>query len=47
MDYYSSQISKLIEELSRLPGIGAKTAQRLAFHIINMPEDSVLRLPTL
>lgn len=44
MDYYSSQISKLIEELSRLPGIGAKTAQRLAFHIINMPEDSVLRL---
>ena len=32
MDYYSSQISKLIEELSRLPGIGAKTAQRLAFH---------------
>jgi recombination protein RecR len=41
MDYYSSQISKLIEELSRLPGIGAKTAQRLAFHIINMPEDQV------
>lgn len=44
MDYYSSQISKLIEELSRLPGIGAKTAQRLAFHIINLPEDSVVRL---
>lgn len=35
MDYYSSQISKLIEELSRLPGIGAKSAQRLAFHIIS------------
>lgn len=44
MDYYSSQISRLIEELSRLPGIGAKTAQRLAFHIINMPEDQVSRL---
>lgn len=44
MNYYSSQISKLIEELSRLPGIGAKTAQRLAFHIINMPEDQVTRL---
>lgn len=44
MDYYSSQISKLIEELSRLPGIGAKTAQRLAFHIINMPEDQVQKL---
>lgn len=41
MDYYSSQISKLIEELSKLPGIGAKTAQRLAFHIINMPKEQV------
>lgn len=44
MDYYSSQISKLIEELSGLPGIGSKTAQRLAFHIINMPEEQVERL---
>ena len=44
MDYYSNQISKLIEELSRLPGIGAKSAQRLAFHIINMPQDQVERL---
>lgn len=44
MDYYSSQITKLIEELSRLPGIGAKSAQRLAFHIINMPQDQVDRL---
>jgi len=41
MDYYGNKISKLIEELSRLPGIGTKTAQRLAFHIINMPEDQV------
>ena len=44
MDYYSSQISKLIEELSRLPGIGAKSAQRLAFHIINMPKEQVQSL---
>ena len=44
MDYYSNQISKLIEELSRLPGIGTKTAQRLAFHIINLPEDRVAGL---
>ena len=44
MDYYSSQISKLIEQLSRLPGIGAKTAQRLAFHIVNMPTEQVERL---
>ena len=44
MDYYSSQIIKLIEELSKLPGIGAKSAQRLAFHIINMPQEQVERL---
>lgn len=43
MDYYSSQISKLIEEFASLPGIGAKTAQRLAFHVINMPEERVSR----
>ena len=44
MDYYSSQITKLIEDLSKLPGIGAKSAQRLAFHIINMPQEQVERL---
>ena len=44
MDYYSNQISRLIEEFSRLPGIGAKSAQRLAFHIINMPKDQVENL---
>jgi len=41
MDYYSSQISKLIEEFASLPGIGAKSAQRLAFHMINLPADRV------
>lgn len=41
MDYYSAQISRLIEELSMLPGIGSKSAQRLAFHIINMPKEQV------
>lgn len=41
MDYYGNQITKLIEELSKLPGIGAKSAGRLAFHIINMPKDQV------
>ncbi len=44
MDAYSSQITKLIEELGKLPGIGAKSAQRLAFHIINMPEERVENL---
>lgn len=41
MDYYSKQITKLIEELSALPGVGRKSAQRLAFHIINMPSERV------
>lgn len=41
MEYYSSQISKLIEEFASLPGIGAKSAQRLAFHMINMPAERV------
>lgn len=41
MDIYSSHINKLIEQLSRLPGVGAKSAQRLAFHIINMPKEEV------
>ncbi len=41
MNYYSTQVANLIEELRRLPGIGAKSAQRLAFHIINMPQEHV------
>ena len=44
MDYYGSKISALIEELSRLPGIGAKSAQRLAVHIVIMPPEQVERL---
>ena len=41
MEYYSKQISQLIEELSKLPGVGAKSAQRLAFHLINRPMEEV------
>ncbi|HBI61821.1 MAG TPA: recombination protein RecR [Lachnospiraceae bacterium] len=41
MDFYSTQISNLVEHLSHLPGIGAKSAQRLAFHILNMPNEQV------
>ena len=44
MAYYSSQITRLIEELSKLPGIGSKSAQRLAFHIINMPREQAAGL---
>ena len=39
MEYYSGPINELIEELGRLPGIGPKTAQRLAFHIINISDE--------
>lgn len=41
MEYYSNHITKLIEELAKLPGVGAKSAQRMAFHMINMPNDQV------
>lgn len=44
MDYYSEYIGKLIEELGQLPGIGNKSAARLAYHIINMPKDRVKKL---
>jgi len=41
MDYYAVPIAKLVEEFQRLPGIGHKSAQRLAFHVINMPIEKV------
>ena len=44
METSSGQIAKLIDELAALPGIGNKSAQRLAFHLINMPADKVKRL---
>ena len=44
MELYSGHINKLIEELACLPGIGSKSAQRLAFHLINMPQARVERL---
>ncbi len=44
MELYSSIIGELIDELAALPGIGSKSAERLAFHIINMPKDKVNKL---
>ncbi len=44
MEYYSSQMTKLIEELARLPGVGPKSAQRLAFHIVSRPLEEVRQL---
>ncbi len=41
MEYYSKEISNLIAELSDLPSIGSKSAQRLAFHILGMDEQKV------
>ena len=41
---YAGPISRLIAELSRLPGIGQRTAQRLAFHILRSPEDQAFAL---
>ncbi len=44
MELYSGPINKLIDELASLPGIGEKSAGRLAFHLINMPRAKVERL---
>ena len=41
MRQYPKPLNKLINELSKLPGIGGKTAQRLAFHILSLPENEV------
>ena len=44
MEYYSQSVASLIEEFSRLPGIGKKTAQRLAFFVISMNERDATSL---
>ncbi|MGL4773204.1 MAG: recombination mediator RecR [Clostridium sp.] len=41
MDFYPVAIEKLIEEFAKLPSIGKKSAQRLALHVLNLPEDEV------
>ena len=47
MELYSGYINKLVDELAALPGIGNKSAQRLAFHLIGMPQERVDRLANL
>ncbi|MBC9784092.1 recombination protein RecR [Heliobacterium chlorum] len=44
MLYYAEPVSRLIEELSKLPGVGPKTAQRLAFHLLNVPRTEAVAL---
>ena len=41
---FPSSLQRLVEELQRLPGIGPKGAQRLAFHILKTPRDTTDRL---
>ena len=44
MKYYAKPLNRLINELSKLPGIGGKTAQRLAFHILSLDDRSAMEL---
>ena len=44
MEYFPAPLEALVEQFARLPGIGSKSAQRLAFHIISMPKEQVERL---
>ena len=41
---FEPPVQKVIDEFARLPGIGAKTAQRLAFHLMSLPRDAAERL---
>ena len=43
MDYYVSPLQNLIDEFRKLPGIGDKTAQRLAYHVLNLPEEKAAK----
>ena len=43
MDYFAPPVERLIEEFARLPGIGQKTAQRLAFHVLTLPREDAER----
>ncbi len=44
MNYYAAPIAKLIEEFERFPGVGHKTAQRMAFFVLNLPEEQASRM---
>ena len=44
MSYFAPPVAKLIDEFEKLPGIGHKTAQRLAFHVLGLPEDKAKSL---
>ena len=39
MEYFPAALEKLVEQFARLPGIGSKSAQRLAFFVLSLPEE--------
>jgi recombination protein RecR len=44
VSYYAGSVQSLIDELGRLPGIGPKSAQRIAYHLLKVPKEDALRL---
>jgi recombination protein RecR len=44
---YAGPVQDLIDELGRLPGVGPKSAQRIAFHLLKLPKDDALRLASV
>src|SRR5260221_3195557 len=47
MGVYAGPVQDLIDELGRLPGVGPKSAQRIAFHLLKLPKEDALRLATV
>ena len=43
MEYFPPALEQLVEQFARLPGVGTKSAQRLAFHVLSLPEDEAAR----
>ena len=39
MEFFPAPLERLVEQFARLPGIGGKSAQRLAFHVLNLPQN--------
>ena len=47
MDFFAPPVERLIEEFAKLPGIGQKTAQRLAFYVLDLPKEDAERFLAL
>ena len=46
MSIYTPAVQTLIDELGKLPGVGPKSAQRIAFHLVKLSEEDAIRLST-